>query len=252
MKVLKCEPCLGLSFPLTTFLKKLENIKTAEGKRHILVLTKFRVRLWTIIIDYNYVSEILRRIDNDLYNDLEYMKKLRLVDSGIRVKADELPPANLYLTNIDIMSLIIFLNFMMDDIARFLHFLFKGNCVPETKSFAFLKKSVSKFEGNKLEKLIEIIRNTAWYDELIILRDKPIVHHRHLPGPGIGVTGNEIGIHLHHIQDNKIVEKFLSNLEINQLSSNVSRFLVDLNAYLCNNFNCLPLEVSKKCSNKYD
>lgn len=78
-------------------------------------------------------------IDNDLYNDLEFHKKLRLVSQGVRVTVDELPPSNPHLTNIDIVSLIVFLNILMDDTARFLKFLFRGESTPKTKNFDKLK-----------------------------------------------------------------------------------------------------------------
>lgn len=243
-KILKCKPWIG-SFPLGLFLEKLNELKTAEGKRGILILTKFRVSLFTILITYTWIGFILKRIDNDLYNDLEFHKKLRLASQGVRVTADELSPSNPHLTNIDIVSLIVFLNILMDDIARFLKFLFRSESTPKTKNFDKLKKTMNNLEGQKLEELNRIIQNTDWYQELKELRDKPIVH-KGQKDSGIGIQGERIGIYLRYIQDRKIRETFISNLEIDRICENVYDFLKSLNEFLCRNFDYLPLEATKK------
>lgn len=243
-KILKFKPWLN-SFPLNSFKNKIDKLKSAEGKRRILILTNFRISLHTILITYTWIRSILKRIDNDLYNDLELLKKLQLVSQGVRVTADELPPFNVHLTNIDITSLIIFLNILMDDVTRFLKFLFIGESRPKTKNFDKLKKTMNNFEGEKLEELNIIIQNIDWYKELKDLRDKPIVHKGERAS-GIGRDGNRIGIYLRYIQARKIREKFISNLEIDIICENVYHFLNDLNEFLCKNFDYLPLEVIKK------
>jgi len=243
-KILKCKPWIG-SFPLSLFLEKLNELKSAEGKRRILILTKFRVSLFTIFTTYTWIGLILKRIDNDLYNDLEFHKKLRLVSQGVRATADELPPSDPHLTNIDIVSLIVFLNILMDDIARFLKFLFRSESTPKTKNFDKLKKTMNSLEGQKLEELNRIIQNTHWYQELKDLRDKPIVH-KGQKDSGLGIQGERIGIYLRYIQDRKIRETFISNLEIDRICENVYGFLKSLDEFLCRNFDYLPLEVTKK------
>jgi len=77
------------------------------------------------------------------------------------------------------------------------------------------------------------------------LRDKPIVHKGEKDS-GIGRHGNNIGISLRYIQDRKIKEKFISNLDIDIICENVYHFLDNLNVYLCKNFEYLPLKVEKK------
>lgn len=243
-KILKFKPWIG-SFPLSPFLKKLDELKSAEGNRRILILMKFRVSLFTILNTYTWIGFILKRIDNDLYNDLESHKKFQLVSKGVRVTADEMPPSNPFLTNIDIVSLIVFVNILMDDITRFLRFLFRGESTPKTKNFDKLKKTMNNLEGQKLEELNRIIQNTDWYQELKDLRDEPIVH-RGDKDSGIGISGERIGIYLRYIKDRKIRETFISNLEIDKICENVYGFLKGLNEFLCRNFDYLPLEVTKK------
>jgi len=206
---------------------------------------KFRVSLFTVLTTYRWIGFILKRIDNDLYNDLESHKKFELLSEGVRATADEMPTFNPFLTNIDIISLIVFVNILMDDIARFLRFLFRGESTPKTKNFDKLKKTMNNLEGQKLEELNRIIQNTDWYQELKDLRDNPIVH-RGDRDSGIGIYGERIGISLRHIKDRKIRETFMSNLEIDKICENVYRFLKDLNEFLCKNFDYLPLEVPRK------
>jgi len=243
-KILEFEHWIG-SFPLNPFFQKLNESNSAEGKRRVLILTKFRVSLFTILITYTWIGFILKRIDNDLYNDSEFLKKLQLASQGAKVTADELPPSNVHLTNIDITSLIIFLNILMDDVTRFLKFLFKGKSTPQTKSFDKLKKTINNFEGQKLEELNRIIQDTDWYKELKDLRDKPIVHKGDKDS-AIGRHGKRIGVYLRYVEERKIREKFISNLEIDMICENVYRFLKELNEFLCKNFDLLPLEVIKR------
>ena len=234
------------SFPLGPFLEKLNELKSAEGKRRILILTKFRVSFFTILTTYTWIGFILKRLDNDFYNDLEFYKKLRLVNQGVRVTADELPPSNLHLTNIDIFSLIIFLNILMDDVAHFLKFLFRGESTPKSKSFDALKKTLKGMEGQKLEELNRIIQHTDWYQELKDLRDKPIIHRGHKDSGIIGMDGKTIGKYFRYTENGKVIEKLISNLEIDMICENVHGFLKVLNEFLCKNFDYLPLKVTRK------
>ena len=73
-KILKCPSWVG-SFPLNPFLKKLDELKSAEGKRRIMILTKFRISLYTILITYTMIRYIIQRIDNDLSKNLVFFKK---------------------------------------------------------------------------------------------------------------------------------------------------------------------------------
>jgi len=142
MNILKSGSWIS-SFPLKPFLEKLHALKSAKGERRILILTRFRVSIYTILTTYTWIGFIQNRIDNDMYNNLEFIKKLDLVRQGVRVTVDELPPSNAHLTHIDITSLIIFLNILMDDVTRFLKFLFKGGFIPKTKSFDKFKKTIN-------------------------------------------------------------------------------------------------------------
>ena len=178
---------------------------------------------------------------------LDFWEKLDLVHQGVKVTAKELPPSNPQLTHLDIISLIIFLNILMDDITRFLRFLLIpiDEQTPKTKDFDKLKKTISSFEGQKLEELSQIVQNTRWYEELKELRDKHIIH-RGEKNSGIGIIGNEIGIHLRYMEKGTIMEKYVSNLEIDRYCENIYNFLKDLNEFLCKNFDYLPIEVTKK------
>lgn len=247
MKILKLKPWLG-AFPLGPFFERLNELKSAEGKRRILVLVKFRSSFWTILTTYTWIGFILKRIDNDLYNDLEHQKKLRMVSQGVRVTVHELPPSNISLTNIDIVSFIIFINILMDDVTRFLNYLFIGEAKPKTQNFDKLKKTLKDYEGYKLDELNIIVQDIDWFDELKVLRDKPIIHQGGKES-SLGTNGgNIIGIYLRHTQNRKIIEKFMSNLEIDIIGDNVYRFLKDLNGFLCKNFDYLPLEIHRKQS----
>jgi hypothetical protein len=250
MKILKCDDWLNLPFPMTPFAEKLENVKIEREKTQVMARkSELWVRLWTITVDCSYVREILRRLDGDFFDSLECNRKMRQVVKGSKIKSEELPPANyITLTNIDITSLVLFLHILMDDVARFMQFLLKtSGKSPKFNSFTDLKKTVSKFEGNKLEQLIQIIDHAydVWYEELDILRDKPIVHFRRIP-LNLCIEGDEIGVRLQYRENKKTEEKFISNLKVDCLCNHAYRFLVDLNGYLCENFDHLPLEISEK------
>lgn len=227
---------------MSSFREKLYEMKSAEDRKRILMRTDFRVSFNTVLVTYIWIGHILKRIDNELSNDLAFLETLRLVERGVHVTVNDLPPSDPNLTNIDIMSLIIFSNILMDDIARFLNFLFWGESKPKTKNFDVLKKTIGNFDGCGLEKLKQIIQNTSWYEQLKELRDKPIVH-KGKKDISIGGKGQTIGIWLRYIRDGKIKEWFYANTDIDKLCGNMLRFLTDLNTFLCQNFESLPIKV---------
>jgi hypothetical protein len=243
MRVLKCEFWLR-SFPLGPFLARIIELETARGKRSVLILPDFRVSLFSIRTIFIWISHILTRIDNDLDNALTFHKKTESADEGIPI--DELLPLmNPSMTNIDVISLIIFLNILMDHVARFLKFLFRSESTPKTKSFYDLKKSLKDFKSPRLLELNKIIQDTDWFQNLKNLRDHPIIH-RGEKHSQIGIHKERIGIHLRYVENRMVKNVFLSNLEIDKICKNIYHFLEDLNEYLCTNFDYLPLEVVKK------
>jgi hypothetical protein len=255
MKILKCDIWLSSPFPLAPFTEKLGSVKIEQEKTQVWAKkSELWVRLWAVTVDYSHVREILRRIDEDFFDSLECLRKLGQDVKGIRVKSDELLPANyIQLTNIDVTSLVLFIKFLMDDIARFMRLLLKPSerCSPKFKNFTIFKKTILNFEGNKLEKLKQIIEDAydTWFEEIDIIRNKPIVHFRRVP-LNLCLEGNEIGVRLQYRANNKTEEKFISNLQVDYLCNHAYRFLIDLNEYLCSNFEHLPLEISEKISER--
>jgi hypothetical protein len=236
MNILKSDYWIG-SFPLNPFLKKLHALKSVEEERNFFSSVRFGVSTSTMLTTYTWIGFILNRIDEDFSCNLEFFKKLDLVNQGVAV--DKLPPHKANLINIDIISLIIFFNILMDDVMHFLGFLFKGQITPDMKSFFHFKNSLGKLkiQGQNSEELKSIILNTDWYEDLKKMRDKHIVHK------GVKDSGiSSQGIYLRYINNKRIEEKFISNLEIDIMCENVFNFLEKLNMWLFKNLDNLPLK----------
>jgi len=243
MKILKSQIWLGNN-PLSKFHKKLDELKHAEGKRRFLILAKFRVSLYTIYTTITWIGYIQKRLDDDFFNGLEWNKVLERA-SKEKVSADKLPPFNAHLLNVDIHTLIIFLNILLDDIVKFLNYLLSGRKKPRIKGFYQFKHDLDYFQGEKFNRLKEIISETDWYKELKDLRDDPIVH-KGISSSGIIYKENTICVQLLHLQDGKINERIFTNEDVNFYLDSVYNFLVELNDYLCEQFDSLPIEIKKK------
>lgn len=220
-------------WPLRLFWEKLGalDFKDLESTRRVLMKTKFRVSYNTILTIYTWIGCILERLDSEMSIWLEPELKNRL-----RV--------NPHLINLDIISLILFCSILMESIPRFLGSLLSSRRRPKTGSFANFKKTIKDYEGVGLEELKKVIENTTWFEELKELRDKPIAHRGHHYAQ-IGTIGERVGIWLLYIKNGKLKEKFYSNLEINELCQKIHHFLEDLNKFLCDNFDLLPIRITK-------
>lgn len=242
MKILDHQPWRG-TFPLAPFFQKFYRLKSAKGKKRVFMLTDFRASFYTVSVTYTWIGYILDRVDNDLYNCLVFFDILERARPR-SVSADQLPQFDAHLTTIDVMSLIIFCNILMDDIARFLGFLFWGESKPRTGSFNDLKKTIQNFDGRGMQQLKNIIQNANWFDDLKELRDKPIVHKGERE-PSAIKKGQEAGVWLRYVEKGRIKERFCSNRTIDNLCNNIYGFLADLNNHLCAIFDLLPIEVNQ-------
>ena len=241
MKILNHRPWFG-TFPLEPIHIKIWELSRSEGNSRFISKHKLRISLSTVNVTYTWITNILMRIDDELNNHLEFTKKIRLLPEGVPVSFDELPPASSHLVNLDINSLIIYLHILMDDVSRFMEYLFVENRLLKHDKFLRLKNSINNYEGDRIEELNTIIQKTKWYNELNQLRKQPVVHTGVKIG-GIEVRGETVGVYLRHFigKKNRLKSKFISNLEIDEMCDNVHSFLNELNEFLCTNFDYLPL-----------
>jgi len=218
-------------FPLADFRKKIVDLKPGqvEGRRRVLIKPIFKLHLESVISLYTWIGFILKRMDIILSKSLE-----------------EEFPSQIHYLNIDIMSFIVFCHIMMDKIARLFDYLLWGQSKPKTRDFRRFKDDISNYTGNKLEDLKKIIEKISWYKEFDDVRDDPIVHKGYHQS-ALQRMGKRIGIILGHINGNgKYHENFYSDIEIKKLSINILKFLADINNFLCENFDFIPLEVKLK------
>ena len=232
---------------MSPFRIKLVEFEVAEERQRILKNLILQFSLTTVSTTYRWVAEISRRIDDNLYNETGRFDILRRASQGERIIRDNLPPANSFLTTLDINSLIMFLDILLDDASRFLEYLFIEPHFLKFSSFKDLKNSMNNCEGERIDDLNKIIQRTDWYLELNRLRNESVVHVGARDSM-VGMQGENVGIYLRtRTKRDKISEEtFMSNLEIDELCDNVHSFLRELNDYLCNNFDYLPLESRKK------
>ncbi len=155
-----------------------------------------------------------------------------------------MPPFDPYLLNIDIHSLIIFLNILLDSSVRLLDYFLSGAKKPSKRNFYRFKKDLDLYTGIHFDQFCEIVNKTAWHKELKDLRDDPIVHH---PASYSGVNyGNEIGITLAHIHDRKLKQRVFTSKDVDFYCDSVFSFLLELNNFFVDIFDDLPLIISKK------
>ena len=244
MKILNHHPWFG-TYPLKPFFIKIWELGLSKGNSRFISKQELRISLSTVNVTYTWITNILMRIDNELNNHLEFSKIIGLLPESVPVSIDNLPPDSATLANLDINSLVIFLHILMDDISRFMEYLFVENNIAKQGKFLSFKKSIDTCEGDKIEELNEIVQRTKWYGELNDLRRLPAVHMGVRIG-GIEVRGENVGVYFRHYKGKKgkkrkLKSKYISNLEIDDLCDNVHSFLEELNEFLCVNLDHLPL-----------
>jgi hypothetical protein len=246
MRVLNHTPWGG-AFPLSHFNKKIHEFEVVDERQNVLKNLYFQYSLGTVSTTYQWLVNIIERIDENFFNVIPHSKILARVSQGDRIHYDELPPIKVPVINLDVYSLIIFLDILLDDTSRFLEYLFIEPHFLKFGCFKDLKYSMNKCGGERIEELNKIIQSTDWYLELNKLRNQPVVHIAARQNM-IERRGDNVGIYLRtRTSKYKISEiKFMSNLVIDELCDNVHSFLKELNNFLCNNFDYLPMESRKK------
>ena len=233
--------------PLSPFNTKIHQFEVVDERQKDLKNRYLLYSQITVSTTYKWIVKILERIDVNLSDVRPLIKMFARGRQGYRINHDELPPVDVSSINLDINSLIIFLDILLDDTSRFLEYLFKKPHFLEFGSFKDLKYSMNKCGGERVEELNKIIQRTDWYHELNRLRNQPVVHIG-ARNPMIESRGDNVGIYLRTRTSKYKISagKFMSNLEIDELCDNVHSFLTELNDFLCKNFEYLPMEARKK------
>ena len=210
-------------FPLADFEQKwIDNRLHMSGVTSSIRVNLFGGTLSDLNQFFTYILVILDRLKDGI---------------NIWLKSSRLSSINLTFINLDFITLLMFCRIFMDKIARFMcqKDIMHGTKIPKHRSFREFKKTLMKYDDNKLEKLQNIINKTNWFEELKELRDDYIVHH--------GWAINQIMLKGFVLTSHRKEEKKISFKYIDELYENIYNFLVDLNNYLCVNIDLLPIEI---------
>lgn len=239
-KILDYHSWIG-KWPLGPFedkLSKLDPQKLKGSKRYKLVLMGFRALLWDILNFLRYIGFIIKRLNDNflkcLNPDLTPKRGIEFARTG--------GFGNIWAINVDLISFIFFSRILMDKISRLLFNIVDGGNKPSSKSFQDWRKKIGKYDGEGLGELRKIIENADWFDELKTLRDDYIVHHG-FQLAHIAVSENQLGMDLRSSSKEK--EVFYTIESIQKLSQKMYEFLEDLNKFLCDNFDLLPIRITK-------
>ena len=236
IKILDYESWLG-KWPLQPFMEKLDELKPQElkgTKRYVLVLMEFRVLISDILSFFRYIGAILKRLNDNT---------LKCLEPDLTPKrGKEFPFGVISLMNIDLISFVLFARILMDKISPLLSKIVVGGDKPSKNRFNDWRKKIDKYEGNGLEELKKIICNANWFDELKNLRDDYVVHHG-LFFHNIVFADSKLGFQLR--SQLKKEEVFLSIEKVKEVSQNIFQFLEELNKFLCDKIDLLPIEINK-------
>lgn len=142
----------------------------------------------------------------------------------------------LSLVNLDFTSFILLTRILMDKVARLLYNISKGDR-PSIKRFVDWKKKILKDEVIVPPNLKKLIVNTPWFDELKDVRDDYVVHDGYT---AYGVK-NWNTLILRSITDG--TEIHYDTTKIQKLCDDIPNFLDNLNNFLCDYFEILPVEI---------
>lgn len=231
--ILEYVPWLG-AWPLRPFQEKLDSLVPDElegTERYEFVLMRFRSLVWDLLIMYRMIGQVIRRLNRDFIN-------LRNNDHTPKREPEDDLFYVLTLVNLDFTSFILLTRILMDKVARLLYNISKGDR-PSIKRFVDWKRKISKDEVLVPTKLKELIVNTPWFDELKDVRDDYVVHDGYT---ALGVQNWDTLV-LRSITDS--TEIYYNHEKIQKLCDDILDFLKNLNNYLCDNFEILPVEITK-------
>ena len=200
---------------------------------------KFRLTFEAIKTPYQWISLVLERMDSDLYSSLDLLNGNHGASKGENVDHYELLLNKSLETNVDIITLMLFITILMDELARLIKFSIIGTRRPETNNFQSLKETLPNFKGKHISEFNNIIQDTDWYSNLEDLRDYSISQS---DKENILINeGEEIGVVLRFMVDGKSNKKFITNSIIDEYSEQAYNFLEKISIFLETNVEDLPL-----------
>ena len=234
------------SSPFQTFLKLLDalNKELLLNPDTIIGTDKEKMAKWgfsflcfDIITMYRYIGEIMRRLNRDfLILEKREMKPQKEPEDDFF--------GTLHRTHVDFLSLIVFLNILMEKAARLLVNISKGN-TPSDISFNDWKKDIRNNKITLHQKLRELILNTPWFDEIRNIRVKYAVHHNYSMGGIIDYNTTQLVSHLRR-KNGKQMQMLYHIRDIQRISDSILTFFNDLGDYISTNFDSLPIRIEMK------
>ena len=242
-------------FYLMEFKRKLESEKTNIEEHR-------RERLWLRCTDLSYIfidiALIVLRINEDCS---KVNRHEELFDKALKrepwTNEEEKEIASLRYAvnyfNLDVRTLLVNLVVFMDSMARFLSWTIKSKKQVKSKSFVEFRKDIVKYKGKEVQKIRQLLdEKTHWFNEIKNLRDDFIIHHAaarsgleildgetHVP-----LTTSKGGYPKQHITLGAVT-KNIPMKEIDAVLSDLKNMLKNLNNFLCERINQLPIKTER-------
>lgn len=229
--------------PINPFYKVMEKLDPEKVKgtdRWQYVTAGFHGLFWDIATMFTLIGHIMRRLNRDSLNLIKEHERMERLRAGERLKWEPSDPEDepfnvLSLAKIDFSSLIIFFGILLEKVARLLRSISKGDR-PSSISFTDWRKNI--IDGKYLvpSDLEELMRNATWYDEYYILRNRYTIHYGFSIGSIINYRTFQL---ISHYEDQKMYDL----IDIQTLCDDVYQFFIDLNKFLCENFDEFPIKI---------
>jgi cell division protein FtsB len=264
--VLKRVPCVRIpllqeidwenQFYLMEFKHKLESEKTNIEEHRC-------ERLWSSCTDLSYIfidiALIVLRINEDCRKVNRHKK---LFDKALKGESwtneegkeiESLHYAINYL-NLDVRTLLVNVIVFMDSIARFLSWTIKAKTQVKSKSFVKFRKNIAEYKGKEVQQMRRLLdEKTHWFNEIKKLRDNFIIHHA-AARSGLEILDGETHVPLTtskggytrlHITLGSVTRN-ISMKEIDAVLSDLKCLLKNLNNFLCERINQLPIKIEEE------
>ena len=245
-KILKWDKWFSTpTLPFYELLKTLDPEEVKGTDRWQYVTMGFLGLYYDIIMMFRLIGQIMRRLNRDFLNLIKEREMYARARAGERIKWEPSDPEDesfnvLLLAKLDFTSLISFFGILLEKVARLLHRISVGDR-PGPRSFTDWRKDIINGKFLVPSDLEELMRNATWYDEFYKLRNRYTIHYGYSVGSIINYRTLQL---LSHYEE----EIMYDINDVQRLCDDIYQFFEDLNKFLCDNFDKLPIRIIVKTS----